>query len=93
LYYANTQLVRRIVIRDLVKTTSSPVFLQSGSTYDTCPANGATGSGTTLNATTSALAAAVSAITVNVSDKPSSLSQPVSASDCGTYLTNYLNSL
>lgn len=99
IYYGNSQIVQRVVIRDLVNTGSSPVFLQatapSATTvgYDSCPGTGSTGAGTPLSATTAAAAGAVSAITVNVSDKPSTLSQPVSASDCGTYLPNSVNSL
>jgi prepilin-type N-terminal cleavage/methylation domain-containing protein len=95
--YAGTQLVRRTVISNLVGTAASPVFLQATAPttttagYDSCPATGTTGGGTTLNYP--AVATAVQAITVNVAAQPSTLSHPVLASDCGTYLNNYVNPL
>ena len=89
--YAGTQITTRTVIGNLVGTSSSPPFLLSGTTYDICPANGTTGAGSTLNYP--AVPTTVPAITVNLAAQPATLTHPVSASDCGTYLPNSFNPL
>jgi type II secretory pathway pseudopilin PulG len=82
-YEATPATTSRTVLSSLVGNLSTFTVPQTA-TFDTC----ATG-GSTPNATTAAQAAAVTDLTVTVSLQPTSISSPVTTSDCGTYIRNF----
>ncbi|HWA67394.1 MAG TPA: hypothetical protein VG899_13620 [Mycobacteriales bacterium] len=85
-YYTELTPIRsqRTVISNLTGSTSTIFALPGAPTFNTCPAPV-----NVPNALTQAAAMAIQELTVSVSVQPSTLSSPVSASDCGTYLRNY----
>ena len=92
--YEYQQLTTRTILRNIVTTGTSAVFLDASATtnFDECPQVGST-TGTAPNATTAAAAQQISTLAVNLSVKPKSLSKAVRISDCGTYLYNYVHYL
>jgi hypothetical protein len=88
-YYEATPAVTRTVVYNLVAGSEpfkSPVASASYATsIATCPTTG------TIPAATSTVAAStISLLTVKLSVKPAKQHTPVSASDCGIRLRNYL---
>jgi hypothetical protein len=83
-YYEGTASTPKKILTDL--TTLTPFSQPSVTTFDTCPTGG-----TAPNATTTSQASTISVLTVAVTVRPANFHhQPVSVSDCGTRLRNYL---